>query len=85
MPHLMLSAATRTRPGAPDLESHEDLEALRRQVSAIIDTILAESKPDEAPVREKLRRHVADNPGEPEKALLSHLLTVSAAPRDSTS
>jgi hypothetical protein len=46
-------------------------------VSAIIDAILAESKPEEAHVRKKLRWHVANNPGQPEKALLSHLLSVS--------
>ncbi|MDR7084514.1 hypothetical protein J2X01_003825 [Arthrobacter ginsengisoli] len=28
-------------------------------------------------MREDLRRHVANNPGQPEKALLSHLLAVS--------
>lgn len=54
-----------------------DLGPLRRQVSAIIETILSNTKPDEAPVREKLRWHLANNPGQPEKALLSHLLSVS--------
>ena len=54
-----------------------DLGALRRQVSAIIDTILLDTNPAEAQVREKLRWHVANNPGKPEKALLDHLLSVS--------
>ena len=54
-----------------------DLGPLRRQVSAIIDAILSDPKPDEAQVRERLRRHVANNPGQPEKALLGHLLSVS--------
>lgn len=54
-----------------------DLGPLRRQVSAIIDAILSGTKPDEAQVRERLRWHVANNPGQPEKALLGHLLSVS--------
>ena len=54
-----------------------DLEPLRRQVWSIIDAILSDTKPEEAQVRERLRAHVANNPGQPEKALLSHLLSVS--------
>lgn len=54
----------------------EDLEPLRRQVASIIDAILADTKPEEAQVREKLRWHVANNPGQPEKALLKHLLNM---------
>jgi len=54
-----------------------DLGPLRRQVSAIIDAILSDTKPEEAQVREKLRWHLANNPGQPEKALLHHLLSVS--------
>ena len=53
------------------------LGPLRRQVSAIIDTILSDTTPDEAQVRDRLRWHVANNPGQPEKALLGHLLSVS--------
>jgi hypothetical protein len=50
---------------------------LRRQVSSIIDAILSDTKPEDAQVRERLRRHVANNPGQPEKALLNHLLSVA--------
>ncbi|WP_235564033.1 hypothetical protein [Arthrobacter sp. Soil763] len=82
MPHLLLSTETRTRHAARSPETPEDLEPLRRQVSAIIDAILNDTKPDEAPVREQLRHHVADNPGEPEKALLNHLLAISTAVQD---
>jgi hypothetical protein len=53
-------------------------------VSAIIDAILSETKPEEAPVREELRWHVANNPGRPEKALLDHLLSVSTTVQDDT-
>jgi hypothetical protein len=91
MPHLLRSTTsprTTARPSksSPDFRPQEyrhspeidpDLEPLRRQVSAIIDAILADTKPEEAHVREKLRWHVANNPGQPEKALLSHLLSVS--------
>ena len=84
MPHLLLSTETRTRHAARSPETHEDLEPLRRQVSAIIDASLSETEPGEAPVREQLRRHVANNPGEPEKALLNHLLSVSTVLQDDT-
>lgn len=84
MPHLLLSTETRTRHAARIPETHEDLEPLRRQVSAIIDAILSEDNPDEAAVREQLRGHVANNPGEPEKALLAHLLSVSTSLQDDT-
>ncbi|WP_427004615.1 hypothetical protein [Pseudarthrobacter sp. H2] len=59
-------------------EAGQDLGPLRGQVTEIIDSILAETGPDEAEVRENLRRHVADHPGRPEKALLKHLLNVSS-------
>jgi len=84
MPHLLLSTETRTRHAVRSPEPSEDLEPLRRQVSAIIDAILSETKPEEAPVREQLRWHVANNPGQPEKALLNHLLSVSTTVQDDT-
>jgi hypothetical protein len=65
----------RRSPEANEVEP--DLGPLRRQVTSIIDAILSDTKPEEAQVREKLRWHVANNPGQPEKALLSHLLSVS--------
>ena len=88
MPHLLrsttpLRSATshqvrQAQGGPPSPEVDHDLEPLRVQVSAIVDAILSETKADEAHVREKLRRHVAKNPGQPEKALLEHLLSVAA-------
>ena len=84
-----LRPANRTSKSSPDSRPTEhrrspsaeqvdpDLGPLRRQVSSIIESILSDTKPEEAQVREKLRWHVANNPGQPEKALLSHLLTVS--------
>ena len=55
-----------------------DLKPLRGQVTEIIDAILAETGPEEAEVREQLRRHVASHPDHPEKALLKHLLNLSS-------
>ncbi len=52
------------------------LEPLRRQSTSIIDEVLAGTDPEEADVRDRLRWHVENNPGQPEKALLEHLLTV---------
>lgn len=91
MPHLLRSTTSprntagpsKTSPGhrpqehgrSPEVD--HDLEPLRRQVSAIIDAILSDTKPEEAHVREKLRQHINNNPGQPEKALLCHLLAVS--------
>ena len=84
-----LRPATRPSKSSPDSRPPEyrrapaadqadpDLGPLRRQVSAIIDAILSGTKPEEAQVRENLRWQVANNPGQPEKALLSHLLSVS--------
>ena len=90
MPHLLRSTTpfrttTRLSKSSPEslAQDHrrspdaDDLGALRQQVSAILDAILSDTKPEEAQVREDLRRHVANNPGQPEKALLSHLLAVS--------
>ena len=91
MPHLLRSTTSpRTArwqsKSSPDFRPQEyrrspdvdpDLEPLRQQVAAIIDAILSDTRPEEAQVREKLRWHLANNPGQPEKALLCHLLSVS--------
>lgn len=91
MPNLLMSTSllrTTTRPSKSSRDSRSqeyrrtpevdsDLGPLRSQVTAIIDAILTDTKPEEAQVREKLRWHIANNPGQPEKALLSHLLSVS--------
>jgi hypothetical protein len=59
------------------------LEPLRRQSSSIIAEVLADTNPDQAAVRDKLRWHVANNPGQPEKALLDHLMTVAVEQEES--
>ena len=60
-----------------------DLGPLRRQAMSIINEVLADTNPDEAEVREKLRWHVTNNPGKPEKALLDHMLTVAVEQEES--
>ena len=81
MPHLLRSTTAhdvrQAQVGSPSPEVDHDPEPLRVQVSAILDAILADTKA-EAHVRERLHRHVANNPGQPEKALLKHLMSVSA-------
>jgi len=59
------------------------LEPLRRQSRSIIAEVLADTNPDEGQVREQLRWHVENNPGQPEKALLDHLLTVAVHQEES--
>ena len=58
---------------------HEDPSGvlpIQLQAREIIDDILSSPVADEADIRASLRRHVADHPGQPEKALLIHMLTV---------
>jgi hypothetical protein len=64
-------------------EDEQDLGPLRGQVTEIINAILAGTGPEEVEVREKLRRHVAKHPGQPEKALLKHLLNLSVQQEES--
>jgi hypothetical protein len=63
---------------------HEDPSTLPIQLQAmeIIDEILSSPVPDEADIRASLRRHVANHPGQPEKALLMHMLTVRQSPKN---
>lgn len=49
---------------------------IQLQAREITDDILSSPVADEADIRASLRRHVADHPGQPEKALLIHMLTV---------
>lgn len=50
------------------------LESLRWQAQEIIDELLADPDPAEELARARLRRFVARNPGQPEKALLEQLM-----------
>jgi len=84
MPHLLLSTEARPLHAVRSPETASELDPLRRQVTDIIDAILSDENPDEALVRARLRQHVADHPGQPEKALLNHLLSVSTTVQDGT-
>ena len=55
---------------------------IQLQAMEIIDEILSSQVPEEADIRASLRRHVANHPGQPEKALLMHMLTVRRSPQD---
>jgi len=50
------------------------IESLRWQAQEIIDELLGGQDPSEELVRARLRRCVARNPGQPERALLEQLM-----------
>ena len=70
-------SASRPQEYGRDTEVESDLGPLRLQAAGIIDAVLSATDPEEADVRERLRWHVTNHPGKPEKALLGHLLSVS--------
>lgn len=49
---------------------------LQLQVLEIIDEILSGTAPGETDARNSLRMHVDRNPGQPQRALLMHMLSV---------
>jgi hypothetical protein len=51
------------------------IESLRWQAQEIIDEVLCRDDPGEELARARLRRCVARNPGQPERALLEQLMT----------
>jgi hypothetical protein len=55
-----------------------ELGPMRRQVMAIISSILDEPSPETADVRYRLRSFLAQYPGCPEKALLEHLRSMQS-------
>ena len=57
--------------GQPSAISVDDSE-LHRQVLDIIENVLSTADP-RSEVRRRLLRHLAENPGHPEQALLDHL------------
>lgn len=54
---------------------------IRRQASAIIDTVLSDPAPEQAHIRDQLREHVAVHPGHPETALTEHLISLRSLTR----
>ncbi|MEO5778431.1 EAL domain-containing protein [Arthrobacter sp. PAMC25284] len=65
----------RPAPGSPD---GDVTPGISRQAAAIIEAILADPAPERAPVRDRLRDHVAAHPGHPETALAEHLLSLGS-------
>ncbi|MCB5275266.1 putative signaling protein [Arthrobacter sp. SO5] len=49
---------------------------IRRQAAEIIDAVLSQTAPENAPVRDQLREHHAANPGRPEVALAEHIASL---------
>lgn len=64
-------------PNAPVSISEEvALLELQLQALEIIEDILSCTDPAEAAARESLRQQVARNPGQPQRALLVHMLSI---------
>ena len=55
-----------------------ELGPLRRQVMAIISSVLEDDSPETAVARTRLRALLAQHPGCPEKALLEHLRSMQS-------
>lgn len=53
-------------------------DAIRHQATRIIDTVLADTAPENGRVRDLLRQQIAAYPGQPERALMEHLLALKA-------
>ncbi|KIS28580.1 hypothetical protein TV39_04015 [Arthrobacter sp. SPG23] len=53
-----------------------NLEPIRHQAWEIIDAILTDTNPDGSEIRNQLRRCLNKNRGNPERALLMHLMSL---------
>ena len=53
-----------------------DVETLRHQASDIIESILGETEPEGSEIRDRLRLCLSLNAGNPERALLQHLMSL---------
>lgn len=77
-----LPAATGAEPspeprGQDSLPRDVEGSTLRRQVLGLINDVLTDTAPEGERARLQLRRLLAANPDEPERALLQHLITVT--------
>jgi EAL domain-containing protein (putative c-di-GMP-specific phosphodiesterase class I) len=71
------------RPGAPACRAPASRQAdavttIRGQARTVIEKVLADSAPEGEPARARLRALVAAHPGNPEQALLEHLMVTGA-------
>jgi hypothetical protein len=57
-------------------EADQELVLLQQQAQEIIDEILSGTASSEAEARRQLEFHVLNNPGNPRRALLMHLVSV---------
>lgn len=76
---LFFSARSTSRPPADPLPGGrcgDDASGIRRQASEIIRAVLADPAPGQARARAQLREHVAAHPGQPEKAVAEHLMSL---------
>lgn len=73
LPSATRADASQGRVGPASLPQSESA-GLRAQALELIDDVLADSDPGGEWARRQLRRHVASHPGEPERALLAHLM-----------
>lgn len=64
-------------PGNPDDPPPQvNLEPIRRQSRDIINSILMGTDQESSPIREQLRRYLHKYRGNPERALLMHLMSM---------
>jgi EAL domain-containing protein (putative c-di-GMP-specific phosphodiesterase class I) len=66
---------------APGRAWRNDTSGIRRQASAIINTVPSDPAPEQAHVRNQLREHLAAHPGHPETALTEHLISLGSLTR----
>jgi hypothetical protein len=87
MPKYTMSAVTahqggsrQTRPGihavGGPIYGHVNLEPIRHQSWEIINAILLDTNPEGSEIRNQLRRCLSRNQGNPERALLMHLMSM---------
>lgn len=61
---------------ADEIEPLADAPGIRRQAAEIIEAVLSASEPEQAEVRDQLRRCLAAHPDRPEVALVEHLIAL---------
>lgn len=81
MPRKRLTKAVAPESGSDagnhlDPDKFLDVETLRHQASDIIESILDETEPEGSEIRDKLRLCLSLNVGNPERALLQHLMSL---------
>ena len=83
-----MSVEPSSTPGRPEVQDPYDLVSgaeyaasaagIRYQAVRIIDAVLADTAPEHDRARELLRQQIAAHPGDPERALMEHLMALKA-------